>query len=140
MQTTSPAARSRSSLAASNRDADPRSLQIQQVAALAAGQPTHFSDFAELFYHQQGPEGTGYVADGSVAGLASQIPIIMNSWHTARNDPSLVRQVVSEEQAAVTAGIKGTPTLVYQGPKGSTQVPEAVPSYAELQQILQTLA
>ena len=120
---------------------DPHTFQTQQVAALAAGQQSHFWDFAELSYHQQGAEGTGYVTDSYLAGLASQISgFNINSWHASRNDPLLVSQVVSEEQAAGTAGIKGTPTLVFQGPKGSTEVPEAVPSYAQLQQVLQSVA
>jgi protein-disulfide isomerase len=120
---------------------DPRTFQTQQVAALAAGQQSHFWDFTELFYHQQGAEGTGYVTDSYLAGLASQIPgFNMNSWHAARHDPSLVSQVVSEQQAAGAAGIKGTPTLVFRGPKGSIVVPEAIPSYAQLQQVLQSVA
>ena len=119
---------------------DPRTFQIQQVAALAAGEQNHFWDFAELFYHQQATEGTGYVTDRYLAGLASQIPgFDMNQWHTARNDPSLGSQVVSEAQAAGAAGIKGTPTLVFQGPNGSTEVPQAIPTYADLQQVLQSV-
>ena len=106
---------------------DSRTFQIQQVAALAAGEQGHFWDFAELFYHQQGAEGTGYVTDRYLAGLASQIPgFDMNRWHTARNDRSLAAQVVAEEQAAGAAGVKGTPTLVFQGPNGSTAVPDAM--------------
>ena len=120
---------------------DPHTFQTQQVAALAAGQQSHFWDFAELFYRQQGAEGTGYVTDGYLAGLATQIPgFDMHSWQAARNDPSLVSQVISEEHAAGAAGIKGTPTLVFHGPRGSTQVPAAVPSYGELQQVMQSVA
>ena len=120
---------------------DPRTFQIQQVAALAAGEQSHFWDFAELFYHQQGQEGTGYVTDRYLADLASQIPgFDVNRWQTARNDRSLVRQVVSEAQAAGATGIKGTPTLVFQGPGGSTAVPEAIPTYAQLKQVLQSVA
>ena len=120
---------------------DPHTFQTQQVAALAAGRQRHFWDFAELFYHQQGAEGTGYVTDGYLAGLATQIPgFNMNSWHAARNDPSLVSQVNSEQQAAGAAGIKGTPTLVFQGPRGSTEVPAAAPGYGQLQQTLQSVA
>jgi protein-disulfide isomerase len=120
---------------------DPRTFQIQQVAALAAGAQNHFWDFAELFYRQQGAEGTGYVTDRYLGGLASQIPgFDMNRWRTARNARSLVGQVVAEERAAGAAGVKGTPTLVFQGPNGSTAVPEAIPSYAQLQQVLQSVA
>ena len=120
---------------------DRDTFQAQQVAALAAGQQGHFWDFAELFYHQQGTEGTSYVTDSYLAGLANQIPgFNMSSWHTARKNPSLVSQVLTEQQAASSAGIKGTPTLVFQGPKGTIAVPEAVPSYGQLRQVLQSVA
>ena len=120
---------------------DPRTFEVQQVAALAAGAQNRFWDFAELFYDQQGAEGTGYVTDSYLAGLASQIPgFDMDRWQTARNDQSLASQVASEEQAASAADIQGTPTLVFHGPRGSMEVPEAIPSYAQLQQILQSVA
>jgi protein-disulfide isomerase len=120
---------------------DPHTFQTQQVAALAAGQQNHFWDFTELFYRQQGAEGTGYVTNGYLAGLAGQIPgLDMNRWDTARNAPALASQVASEEQAATAAGVQGTPTLVFHGPKGSLQVPVAIPTYAQLQQVLQSVA
>ena len=43
---------------------DPNVFKTQQVAALAAGQQQKFWNFAELFYHEQGAEGSGYVNDG----------------------------------------------------------------------------
>ncbi len=46
---------------------DPHTFQAQQVAALDAGQQNHFWDFVELFYRQQGAEGTGYVTNGYLA-------------------------------------------------------------------------
>lgn len=119
---------------------DVRIFQMQQVAALAAGRQNHFWDFTELFYHQQGAEGTSYVSDSYLAGLAAQIPgFDMNRWRTARNDSSLASQIASEAQAATAAGVEATPTLVFHGPKGSTAVAGA-PSYAELQQVLRSVA
>ena len=44
---------------------DPQTFQAQQAAALAAGKQNHFWDYAELFYLQQGPEGTSYVTGSS---------------------------------------------------------------------------
>jgi protein-disulfide isomerase len=120
---------------------DPRTFQIQQVAALAAGEQNHFWDFTELFYRQQGAEGTGYVTDRYLAGLARQIPgFDMNRWEEGRNDPALDSQIASEEQAATAAGVQGTPTLVFHGPRGSTAVPVAIPTYLQLQQVLQSVA
>ena len=40
---------------------DPNVFKDQQVAALAAGRQQKFWNFAELFYHEQGEEDTGYV-------------------------------------------------------------------------------
>lgn len=40
---------------------DPNVFKDQQVAALAAGMQKKFWNFAELFYHEQGEEDTGYV-------------------------------------------------------------------------------
>ena len=42
---------------------DPQTFQAQQVAALAAGKQNHFWDYVELFYRQQGTEGTDYVTE-----------------------------------------------------------------------------
>ena len=40
---------------------DVQTFQTQQVAALAAGKQGKFWNFAELFYHEQGAEDSGYV-------------------------------------------------------------------------------
>ena len=53
---------------------DPQTFQAQQVAALAAGKQNHFWDYVELFYRQQGAEGTGYVTESYLSGLAKQVP------------------------------------------------------------------
>ena len=53
---------------------DPNVFKIQQVAALAAGQQQRFWNFAELFYHEQGAEGTGYVSETYLKGLATADP------------------------------------------------------------------
>ncbi len=119
----------------------PSTFQTQQVAALAAGKQNHFWDYVELFYHQQGAEGTSYVTDAFLTGLAQQIPgLSLSQWHTERTDPSLVSQVVTEGRQGAASGVRGTPTLVMQGPKGTSQVPQTVPSYADLQQAVQSVS
>ncbi len=52
---------------------DPNVFKDQQVAALAAGQQQKFWNFAELFYHEQGQEDTGYVTETYLDDLAKQI-------------------------------------------------------------------
>ena len=120
---------------------DPQTFQTQQVAALAAGKQNHFWDYTELFYRQQGQEGTSYVNDAYLTGLAQQIAgLDVNKWHTDRNDPALVSQVVADGRDGAAAGVRGTPTLIMQGPKGKSQVPQAVPTYAQLQQAIQSVS
>jgi protein-disulfide isomerase len=120
---------------------DPSVFQTQQVAALAAGKQSRFWNYAELFYRQQGAEGSGYVTEGFLNTLASQIPgLNMSAWKSARNNPALVSQVSADAQAGSAAGVQGTPTLIFEGPKGKTQSPESVPSYGQLQQAIQSVS
>jgi protein-disulfide isomerase len=120
---------------------DPKTFQTQQVAALAAGEQQKFWDYAELFYRQQGQEGTDYVTGSFLTGLASQVPGLDKSkWQSDRSNDALTKQVVTDIQAGTQAGVRGTPTLIFTGPKGSAQVPSAVPDYSQLQQTLNTVA
>jgi protein-disulfide isomerase len=120
---------------------DPKTFETQQVAALAAGKQQRFWDYAELFYRQQGQEGTNYVTGSFLDGLARQVPgLSVSAWKSARGESSLGAQVSSDVQAGMRAGVRGTPTLIFQGPKGSAQVPSAVPDYSQLQQALGTVS
>lgn len=120
---------------------DPSTFQTQQVAALAAGRQDKFWQFAELFYHEQGQEGTGYVTESYLDGLARQIPgLNFAMWKSARGDGALVSQVQSNEAQGQSGGVTGTPTLIFQGPKGKLQVPEPVPSYSQLQSAIKAVA
>lgn len=111
---------------------DPTVFKTQQVAALAAGQQQRFWNFAELFYHEQGAEGTGYVTENYLRGLAQQIPgFNLSKWQTDRATASLATQLASDEQTGTKIGVSGTPTLLMTGPKGTT-VPSST-SYSDLQ-------
>jgi protein-disulfide isomerase len=98
----------------------------QQVAAYAAGKQNKFWDYAELFYHQQGAEGSGYVTSAFIKGVAKQVPgLNLATWQSDRNDSALAAQVRSDQtlanQEARAAGQKynTTPTLLLEGPKGT---------------------
>ncbi len=120
---------------------DPNVFKDQQVAALAAGQQQKFWNFAELFYHEQGEEDTGYVTEKYLQGLAQQVPgLDLTKWETARNDGALATQVANDVATGNKAGVTGTPTLVFSGPKGEAAAPEAVPSYSDLQQVIQKVS
>jgi protein-disulfide isomerase len=122
---------------------DPSVFQTQQVAALAAGKQNKFWYFMELFYREQGQEGTSYVTDSYLNSLASQTPgLNMSAWKTARNDPTLAAQVQGDAAAGNAAGVTGTPTLIAKGPKGTVPVSSStgVPSYSELEKAVKAAA
>jgi protein-disulfide isomerase len=120
---------------------DLQTFQTEQVAALAAGRQNHFWDYTELFYRQQGAEGSGYVNESYLTNLAKQVPgLNVSAWQSARNDSSLAAQVQSDLQSASAQGFNATPTLVLQGPKGKTEPSNTVPSYSDLQQAIKAVA
>ncbi len=94
----------------------------QQAAAYAAGLQGKAWYYIELFYHEQGQEGTGYVTPAYLNGLAKQVPgLNYASWQLDSNNSNLTAQVTADEQAAAARGFNSTPTVVVTGPKGSAQ-------------------
>jgi len=97
-------------------------FQTQQVAALAAGKQNLMWHYVELFYHEQGEEGSGYVTESYLQGLAAQVPgLNLSNWSSARNDPAYANQVISDAQAANQSGFTGTPSFLIGKTGGSTQ-------------------
>ena len=122
---------------------DPSVFKTEHVAALAAGQQQRFWNFVELFYHQQGPEGSGYVTESYLGGLAKQVAgLNLSRWESDRNNPALANQIASDEQMGTAAGVQGTPTVLFQGPKGkaSPAAAGALPTYSELQQAIKQVS
>jgi len=118
----------------------PSVFRTQQVAALAAGMQNHFWNYAELFYHEQGAEGTGYVTQAYLQGLAQQIPgLNVTQWSSDRNNAALATQVATDVQDGSRIGVSGTPTLVFTGPKGQTAIATAA-TYSQLQQAIKKVA
>jgi protein-disulfide isomerase len=116
-------------------------FNTQQVAAYAAGKQDLFWDYAELFYREQGQEGTSYVNAKYLETLAGQIPKLnLAEWQKQRGDPSLLAQVQSDESHGSAIGVTGTPTLIAEGPKGSQPVGSAVPSYSDLETAIKQVA
>jgi protein-disulfide isomerase len=92
---------------------DPDVFVAQQVAALAAGKQNKAWDFIETFFAEQGEEGSGYVTDTYLEGIASQIPRLdLPRWTTDRKDPELVKEIADDAEAASQAGLTGTPTFL----------------------------
>ncbi len=120
---------------------DLSTFQTQQVAALSAGQQKLFWNYVELFYHEQGQEDTGYVTENYLDGLAKQVPgLNYTQWHTARNNPALLAQVQADGAAGQAAGVQGTPTLIFQGPKGKASPSSSVPSYSDLENAVHSVS
>ncbi len=95
----------------------------QQAAALAAGLQGKAWYYIELFYHEQGSEGTNYVNPNYLDQLALQIPPPFNyaKWRTDSQNPSLLAQVNQDQNLAASKGYNSTPTVTIVGPKGATQ-------------------
>jgi protein-disulfide isomerase len=120
---------------------NPTTFQTQQLAALAAGKQNRFWDYMELFYRQQGQEGTNYVTENYLDGLAQQTPgLNVNAWKSARSDPALLAQVQADGAAGNAAGVQGTPTLLFQGPKGKGSPLSGVPSYGDIQKAIKSVS
>jgi protein-disulfide isomerase len=99
---------------------EPEVFHNQQVAALAAGKQNKGWYYIELFYHEQGQEGSGYVTENYLQGLAQQVPgLNVTSWSTARNDPTLAAQITGDAQTANLEGFTGTPSFLI-GKTGGT--------------------
>jgi protein-disulfide isomerase len=106
----------------------------QQIAAEAAGLQHRFWYYALLFLREQRNETLPYVTDAYLDGLARQTPgLDYAKWFAARSSKRLSRAVRDQEQAANSAGITGTPTLIFSGPNGKAQPPTSVPSYADIE-------
>src|SRR5262249_50746472 len=90
----------------------PSAFAAQQVAALAAGRQNKMWNFIELFYHEQGPERSGYVTERYLQGLAQQVSgLNLIEWTAARNDRELARTLTTDARVARSAGINGTPAF-----------------------------
>lgn len=110
-------------------------FNTQQSDAYAAGKQNHFWDYVELFYREQGAEGSGYATQSFFNSIAGQIKgLSMSKWQTDTKDPSLLAQVQSDEAAAVKDSFDSTPVVVFAGPKGQEALPAGLPtSFSALQ-------
>jgi protein-disulfide isomerase len=119
---------------------DPGVFPTQQAAALAAGLQGRAWHYIELFYHQQGSEGTAYVTQSYLQGLAGQIPgLNYAKWLSDSKSPTLVAQVTQDQQLAASQGFNSTPTIVVQGPKGKAQPIVGNTDYGSLQTAIKSV-
>jgi protein-disulfide isomerase len=92
---------------------EPEVFASQQVAALAAGQQGRMWNFLETFYAEQGEEGSGYVTERFIQGIATQVPgLDIARWSAARADAGLGQTVAVDAQAAANDQLGGTPAFL----------------------------
>ncbi len=92
---------------------EPDVFVAQHVAALAAGVQGAAWQFVETFYVEQGEEGSGYVTETYLEGIASQIPHLdLPRWATERKNPELAKEIANDAEAAESAGLSGTPSFL----------------------------
>lgn len=85
----------------------------QEIAALAAGRQNRMWNFVLTFVRQQGEPRTGYVDEGFLTGIASQVPgLNLARWHRDRTDALLSRRVARGVHSGHTSGLVSTPSLL----------------------------
>lgn len=117
-------------------------FNTQQVAAYAAGKQSLFWNYAELFYHQQGTEGSPYMNEAFLKDLANQTTgLDVNTWQTDRKDPTLLSQVQADGNQALKDNIDATPSLIASGPKGEEPIAAgATPTYSQMVSAIQAVS
>lgn len=112
----------------------------QQAGAYAAGLQRMGWYYIELFYREQGAEGTGYATPTYFAGLAHQIPgLDYQRWHSDIAMRSLRAQVAADGRAAASQNFATTPTTVVQGPGGKAQPIVGAPDLSTLQAAIRSV-
>ena len=99
---------------------NPKTFNLEQIAALAAGKQDKLWNFIEFFYHEQGIEHSGYVVEAYLQGLAQQVRgLNLIEWTAARNDLELARTLTTDAQAARSKGLNQTPGILvsHTGPR-----------------------
>lgn len=126
---------------ATGNGATPQEFAPQQAAALAAGLQGKAWYYVELFYSEQGAEGSTYVNEAYLDSLAKQVPgLNYSQWLSARNNSNLTAQVQSDATTASTLGLTTTPSIVVKGPKGQAAPFQGVPTWSQMQKMITSVS
>jgi protein-disulfide isomerase len=126
---------------ATGNSPNPNIFPTQQAAANAAGAQQKAWNYILTFYNSQGQEGTAYVNQNFLDGIAKSIPgLNFSAWQTASADPKYTQQVQSDQQTAAGHGYNSTPTLVVSGPKGQAQPIVGNTDYGTLQSAIKSVS
>jgi protein-disulfide isomerase len=105
----------------------------QQSAAYGAGIQNRGWSYIELFYEEQGGEGTSYVTPRYLDGLARQLSgLDYQKWSSDKRLAQLRSRVAADERVASAQGFGSTPTIVVRGPHGTAHPIVGDPSYGQL--------
>lgn len=87
------------------------------AAAIAAGEQGRGWNFVELFYRNQGEEGSGYVSDEFLTAIAknADVPDIAR-WNRERRSKRILGEVEATTAQAERLGFTGTPSFAVEGP------------------------
>jgi len=91
------------------------------AAAIAAGQQSRAWNYIELFYRNQGEEGSGYVTPEFMTAIArgAGVPDLQR-WNEARKSKAVLAEVArSTKEATARFEFEGTPSFAVEGPKGT---------------------
>jgi predicted DsbA family dithiol-disulfide isomerase len=107
----------------------------QQAAAYAAGRQNLGWHYILDFYNLQGQEGTAYVTQSFLNGIARLVPgLNFAKWSSDSSSANLLQQVNVDEQTARSLGFRDTPSILVQGPKGQAQPIAGAVDYNTLEQ------
>jgi protein-disulfide isomerase len=114
----------------------------QQSGAYAAGAQGKAWNYIEIFYHEQGAEGTNYVDTPFLQSIAKQVQgLDYSKWNGQRFNPAYQSQVIAEGKDFAKFGVQqATPTLIVAGPHSQLKPLQTVPSYSQLQSMIKQVS
>lgn len=90
-----------------------RTFFRQEIASLAAGRQDRMWNFLLTFLHEQKQANTGYVTEGFLAGIASQVPGLERArWRRDREDALLSKRVALGVYSAHQKDFSYTPSFL----------------------------
>jgi len=90
----------------------PDSVRAARVAE-AAGRQNKLWDVADLAYHNQGKENSGWATDAKLRSIAAAVPgLDVNQVFAARNGAAVTAQLKAAGDLATRSGVNETPTFL----------------------------
>lgn len=102
------------------------------AAAIAAGEQGRGWTYVELFYRNQGTEGSGYADDEFLTAIAKAAGVAdLARWNRDRKSERVVSRVEATTAEAEDLGFTGTPSFALEGPATSGVEAIGTPGSAE---------